>query len=125
MAHGREVVNLIGLHFLNDADEVGAVRQVTVMQLEADISVVRVLVQVVDAIGIKEGGSAFDPVHLIAFLQQQFGQIRTVLPRDSRYQCSFHAASDVFRKVQILAGGSGQIDFLVLHQFLVRTTGSN
>ena len=48
-----QVVHLIGLHFLQNAREVGRVSQVAVVQLEAGVVNVRVLVNVVNALGVE------------------------------------------------------------------------
>ena len=53
MAHGRQVVDLVGLHLLDDADQVGAVGQVAVVQREVACRDMGVLVQVVDTVGVK------------------------------------------------------------------------
>jgi hypothetical protein len=53
MALGREIVNLIGLRVLHDADEVCRIGHVTVMQDEALPSLVRVLIKMVDAASVK------------------------------------------------------------------------
>ena len=67
MAHGRQVVDLIWLHFLDDADEVGAIGQIAVMQLQSHIRFMRVLVEVIDAVGIQQRCSAFDSVDFVSF----------------------------------------------------------
>ena len=54
MALGRQVVDLVRLYLLDDADQVGGVGQVAVVQHEALVGLVRVLVQVVDAVGIEQ-----------------------------------------------------------------------
>jgi len=43
---------------------------------------VQVLVQVVDAVGVEQAGAALDAVHLVALVQQQFGQVGAVLAGD-------------------------------------------
>ena len=48
MALGAEVVDLIGLHLLDDPDQVGAVCEVAVVQHQARVTLVRILVEVVD-----------------------------------------------------------------------------
>ena len=125
VAHGREVVNLIRLHFLDDADEVRAVGQVTVVQLQPNIGVMRVLVEVVDAVGIEQRSSAFDAVDLVPFFQQQLRQVCAVLPRNACHQCLFHDCVVVFMKVLIRMMPSSQIDLLVLDQLLIRTSAGN
>jgi hypothetical protein len=46
---------------------------------------VRILVQVVDAIGIKGGRSPFDAVNAVALGEQKLGQISAILPGNARY----------------------------------------
>jgi len=52
MAHGRQVINFIGLGLLHDADEIGAVGQIPVVQLETDMLFMRVHIQMVDPVGM-------------------------------------------------------------------------
>ena len=61
----REVVDLVGLDLLDDADEVGGVGHVAVVQDEVARGHVRVLVDVVDARGVEQGGAALDAVDLV------------------------------------------------------------
>jgi len=75
-----QIVDLVGLHLLDDADEAGAVRQVTVMQDEFAVGLMRVLVEMIDAIGVEQRGAALDAVDFVAFAQQEFGEIGAVLP---------------------------------------------
>ena len=57
MALGTQVVDLIRLHLLDDPDQVGAVRQIAVVQGEPLIKLVRVLIQAVDPAGVvREAG---------------------------------------------------------------------
>ena len=49
------------------------------MQLDALVVDPRVLIQVVDAVGIEQAGTALDAMNLIAFVEQQFGEVRAVL----------------------------------------------
>jgi hypothetical protein len=86
---GRQVVDLVGLHFLNDAHQAGGVGQVAVMQHEVAVVDVRILVQVVDAVGVEQAGAAFDAMHLVALFEQELRQIGTVLAGHARDQCYF------------------------------------
>ena len=61
-----EVVDLVGLHLLHDADQVGGVGQVAVVQEQLRAGLVRVLVEMVDAVGVERGGAALDAVDLVA-----------------------------------------------------------
>jgi hypothetical protein len=67
MALGTQVVDLVGLHLLDDAGEVAGVAQVAVVQLEAGVVNVRVLVDVVHPLGVERAGAALDAVHDVAF----------------------------------------------------------
>ena len=83
MALSTQVVDLIRLRFLDDAREVAGVAQIAIVQLEAGIFDVRVLVDVIYPGGVKAGCAAFDAVHGVAFSQQKFGQIGAVLTGDA------------------------------------------
>jgi len=87
VAHRAQVVDLVGLHLLHDADQVGAVRQVTVVQLEAPVVHMRVFVDVVHAIGVEQAGAALDAVHHVALVQQQLRQVGAVLAGDAGDEC--------------------------------------
>ncbi len=53
MGLSAEVVDFVWLRFLNDAGQIAAVAQVAVVQLEACVVYVRVLVDVVYALGVE------------------------------------------------------------------------
>ncbi|MPN47678.1 hypothetical protein SDC9_195282 [bioreactor metagenome] len=91
-----KVVDLVGLHLLDDADQVGGIGQVAVVQDQAPAWLVRILVEVIDALGVEGGGTTLDAMDLVALFQQKFRQIGAVLTGDSRDQGSFclcHVAS--------------------------------
>jgi hypothetical protein len=96
MAHGREVVDFIGLRFLNDADKVGAVGEIAVMQLQAAARLMGILIEVVDSVGIEQRRPALDAVHEVTLIEEQFGEVGTVLPGDSCDECGFHDVGDDF-----------------------------
>ncbi len=89
MALCAQVVDFIGLCFLHDADEVAGVAEVAVMQVEARIVDVRILVDMVHALGVERRSPALDTVDDVAFFQQQLGQVRAVLPSDAGDECDF------------------------------------
>ena len=72
------------------------------MQLEPDVLVVRILIQVVNPVGVEQGGPALDTVHFVAFGQQQFGEVGTVLSGDASDE---RASGSVH--VQIYADNAG------------------
>ena len=87
MALRAEVVDLIRLHGLDDADQIRRIRQIPVVQDEAQLLLVRILIEMIDSIRIKERRPALDAVDLVALLDEELGQVRAVLagdPRDER-----------------------------------------
>ena len=105
-----QVVDLVRLHLLHDADQVGGIGQVAVVQDEVAMRLVRVLVQVIHAIGIEQRRAPLDAVDLVALLQQEFGQIGAVLAGDASNQGAL--AHVVFRfliRVASLAWKSDRI----------------
>jgi hypothetical protein len=71
------------------------------VQLQAHIRFVRILIQVVYAVGIERGSPPFDAVNGVPLRKQQFGKIGAVLPGDSRDQCCLRQV--VLRKIGIAA----------------------
>ena len=90
MALGTQVVDLVGLHLLQYADQVGRIGQVPVMQHKIAVVDVRILVNVVHPLGVERRGSALDAVHFVTFFQQQFREVGTVLAGDACDECFFH-----------------------------------
>lgn len=79
VTHGGEVVDFVGLDLLDDADEIGAIGKVAVVQDEVLVLDMGILVQVIDAVSIKEGGTAFDAVDDIPFLEEKLGKVSAIL----------------------------------------------
>ena len=91
---GAEVVDLVGLDLLNDADQVGRIGEIAVVEDEAgqgaaDVDLMGVLVEVIDAIGVEAAGAALDAMDAIALLQQEFGEVGAVLAGDACDQSCF------------------------------------
>ena len=59
------------------------------MQDQAAVAYVRILVKMVDALGVEERGAPLDPVDDIALFDQEFGQVGTVLAGDAGDECNF------------------------------------
>ena len=70
-------------HLLDNADQVGGVGQVPEVEDEVAVLHVGVLVDVVDAVGVEQRGTAFDAVDDITFFEQEFGEIGAVLAGDT------------------------------------------
>ena len=68
MALCAEVIDFIRLSFLHDAYEVTGVAQVAIVQLEVGVLDVRVLVDVVNALGVEQRRTALDAVNDVALL---------------------------------------------------------
>jgi len=50
---------------------------------------VTILVEVVDAVGVKQACAAFDTMDRVAFVEQEFGEIRAVLAGNARDEGDF------------------------------------
>jgi len=87
VAQRAQDVDLVGLHLLDDAGEVGAVGEVAVVQHEALVLDVRVFVDVVDALGIEERRAALDAVDFVALVEQELGEVGAVLAGDAGDEC--------------------------------------
>jgi hypothetical protein len=48
-----QIVDLVGLRFLNDTDEIGCVGHIAVMQVKGDAPLVWIMNEMVDAVGIE------------------------------------------------------------------------
>ena len=83
VALGGEVVDLVRLGLLHDADEVGGVGEVAVVHEEAAAGHVRIRVEVVDAVGVEGAGAALDAVDGVALAEQELGQVGAVLAGDA------------------------------------------
>ena len=78
-----EMVDLVGLDIVQQVLQRGAVAEVAVVQEELHAVDVRVLVKMIDAVGVERTGAADDAVDLVALAEQEFGEIRPVLPGDT------------------------------------------
>ena len=107
---GTEVVHLVRLHFLEDAGQVGSVGQVAVVQNEVLLVDMRILVNVVDPLGVKHGGTALDTVHFVALFKQEFCKVGAVLAGDTGDKGAFgHVQSLNILINQFVAGEPGNL----------------
>ena len=83
MAHGGQIVDFVGLNLLDDADQIGGVGQVAVVQDEIAVADMWILVQMVYAIRVERRRAALDAVDDVAFAEQKFCQIGAILAGDS------------------------------------------
>ena len=59
MTHCTQIVYLIGLGFLNDPDQVGGIGQITVMKDKSFVLFMRILIQMINPVGVEERTSRF------------------------------------------------------------------
>ena len=78
-----EVVDLGGLHLAQEVDERRRVAEVAVVEEEAPALDVRILVDVVEALGVEARRAPHDPVHLVPLAEQELREIRAVLAGDA------------------------------------------
>ena len=88
-ALGGEVVDFVGLHLLDDADEAAGIGEVAVVQDELPIGLMRILIEVIDAVGVEERRAALDAVDLVAFVEEELGEVGAVLAGDAGDQGDF------------------------------------
>ena len=79
----REIVNLVRLRFLHDADDIGRVGHIAVMQVEGNALLVRIMNEMVDALGVERRRPALHAVHDISLRQQKFREIGAILAGDA------------------------------------------
>ena len=89
MAHRSQVIDLIRLHFLQDTGQVRGIGQIAVVQMKFRVSGMRILVDVIHALGVERRGTTLDTVHFIPFFQQEFCQVRTILPGNAGDESDF------------------------------------
>ncbi len=90
MALGAQVIDLIRLHLLDDPDQVGGIGEIAVVQHQAWIELVGILVEMIDAGGVEAAGPALDAMYHVALLQQQLRQIGAILAGDAGDEGAFH-----------------------------------
>ena len=59
------------------------------MQAQLGINLVRILINMIDPLRVKRGGTAFYAVHFITFIEQKFRKIGPVLTSYTCNQCAF------------------------------------
>ncbi len=53
------------------------------VQIERPAGFVAVVVQVINSVGVEEGGAALDAMHCVALVEQEFGEVGAVLTGDA------------------------------------------
>src|SRR5207247_2649478 len=82
-----EIINFIRLRFLHDADDVGRIRHIAVMQMEGNASLVRIANEMVDTGGVERGRTALDAMDHISSGQQECREVGAILPGSAGDDC--------------------------------------
>ncbi len=91
MALRRQVVDLIGLHFLHDPDQAAGIGEIPIMQHEFAALLMRSLVEMINAVGVEKRRTALYAVYFISLVEQEFSQIGAVLSGDAGDKRFFHS----------------------------------
>ena len=75
----REIVDLVRLRLLNDADDIGCIRDIAIVQMKCNALLVRVVNEVVYPFGVEGRRPALNAVNHITFAEQELGEIGAVL----------------------------------------------
>ena len=78
-----EVIQLIGLDFVDQLTESRAIGQVAVVQLHLGSGIMWIAIQMINPGRVERARATYNPVDQIALLQQELGQIRSVLSGDA------------------------------------------
>lgn len=70
MALCREIVDLMRLHLLDDANQIRCIGEIAVVENHSATGVVRVAVQVVDSVGVEGRRASLHAMHLVTLVQQ-------------------------------------------------------
>ena len=86
-----QIINLDRAHPGEDVSKAGRIRQIAVMQEKACFRIMRIAVEMIDSGGVKGTGATDDTMDFIAFSQEEFSQIRSVLAGNAGNQCALHS----------------------------------
>jgi hypothetical protein len=64
---------------LDDANQVGRIRHIAIVQHHLDLGLVRVLVQMIDTVGIEGLGTTLYAVHFVPSIKQKLRQLGSIL----------------------------------------------
>jgi hypothetical protein len=59
------------------------------MKSEMHMGFMGVLVEMINPVGIEQRSPSFDSVYGIAFIEEEFAKVGSILPRHACYQCDF------------------------------------
>lgn len=80
MGLSSKVVNLVGIDSINPTAKRRGVGEVRIMELHAGfMGIVGIDVEMVDPLGIEIGRSAYEAVDFVAFVEEEFSEVGTIL----------------------------------------------
>src|SRR4029077_5069296 len=83
-----QVIDLLRLHVVDEVGQLLPRREIAVVEEEVPVAAVRVLINMVDPIGIEGTRTPDYSVYVVAFAKQQFRKVRTVLSGDAGNECA-------------------------------------
>src|SRR6266513_1307789 len=90
MAFLWEMINLVRLQIIEQFHQIKGISQIDVMQKKSNDVNVRIDIKMIDTRGVEGARPSNYSVHLVAFFQQQVGQITSILAGDPGDQRAFH-----------------------------------
>lgn len=78
-----EIIDFMRPDLLDDPTQRAPVREIAIVKRQLRPGDVRVVVEMIDALGIEQDRPTQHAMHRVSFFKQQLGQIRSVLPRDA------------------------------------------
>ena len=78
-----EVVDLVGLNLLHHVDEARRIGEIAVVEHEAAVADVRILVEMIDPVGVEQRRPALDAVDDVPLVEQELGEVGAVLAGDA------------------------------------------
>ena len=82
-----QMIELVRLHFADNSSNRGGVVQIGIVQEQTLVVDVFVNIQMLESRPFHGAGTPDEAVDFVAFFQQQFGQVRTVLTGDTGNEC--------------------------------------
>jgi hypothetical protein len=81
---GAQVVDLGRLNIVNEICHLSRHREISIMKMKPDLRSMRVMVDMINAIGVESAGTADKPVNLVAFVQKKLSQVTAILACNAR-----------------------------------------
>src|SRR3954454_1713000 len=96
MALGGKVVDFAWLNLLQEADQVGRIRHVTIVKAEGYVRLMWLTDEMINACRVERRGAALYAMNVVTLADEQLGQIAAILPCSACYQCNLPGHSSCF-----------------------------